>query len=48
VFGGASGDVSCWRVANTGFSRVSGRFSVNGDGEVVVDLERVGMAIIVR
>ena len=44
----AGTDVSCWRIANTGFSRVSGRFSVNGDGEVVVDLERVGMDIIVR
>jgi hypothetical protein len=48
IFGGTPGDVSRWRVANTGYARVRGRFSVDADGEVSVDLERVGLAVIVR
>jgi hypothetical protein len=48
IFGGTPGDVSRWRVANTGYARVRGRFSVDADGEVSVDLERVGLAVMVR
>jgi hypothetical protein len=48
LFGGASGDVSGWRVANTGYSKVGGRFSVDDEGVVRVDLERMGMSIVVR
>ena len=44
----AGTDVSRWRVANTGFAKVSGRFSVSADGTVSVDIERVGLAVIVR
>ena len=48
LFGGAVGGISGWRVANTGYSKVSGRFSIDDAGVVSVDLERTGMAIIVR
>ena len=48
IFSGTPGDVSRWRVANTGYARVRGRFSVDADGEVSVDLERVGLAVMVR
>ncbi|MBR4939333.1 MAG: hypothetical protein IKZ22_10710 [Kiritimatiellae bacterium] len=48
IFGGTPGDVSRWRVANTGYARVRGRFSVDADGEVSVDLERVGLTVMVR
>ena len=44
----AGTDVSRWRIANTGFAKVSGRFSVSDDGTVSVDIERVGLAVIVR
>lgn len=44
----AGTDVSRWRIANTGFAKVSGRFSVSADGTVSVDIERIGLAVIVR
>jgi hypothetical protein len=44
----AGTDVSRWRLANTGYAKVSGRFSVSDDGTVSVDFERVGLAVIVR
>ena len=47
-FTGLAGDVSRWRVANTGFAKVGGRFSIAADGEVSVDLERKGLTLIVR
>ena len=48
LFGGAVGNISGWRVANTGYSKVGGKFSIDDDGVVSVDLERMGMAIVVR
>ena len=44
----AGTDVSRWRIANTGYAKVSGRFSVSDDGTVSVDFERIGLAVIVR
>lgn len=41
-------DVSGWRVANTGYAKVGGRFAVAPDGTLSVDLERKGLTLIVR